>query len=67
VTSAANRHPVVLLGAAASLISVLGFFGVRSDLLEGAGAGTIACDGDQTFQVTGDYGTVPVTVELAEA
>lgn len=29
MASSANRHPVVLLGAAASLITVLGFFGVR--------------------------------------
>jgi hypothetical protein len=36
------------------------------DLLEGAGAGTISCDGDQTFQVTGDYGSDPVTVRLEE-
>jgi hypothetical protein len=29
VATSPNRHPIVLLGAAASLISVLGFFGVR--------------------------------------
>jgi hypothetical protein len=29
VGTSPNRHPVVLLGAAASLITVLGFFGVR--------------------------------------
>jgi len=29
VASSSNRHPIVLLGAAASLITVLSFFGVR--------------------------------------
>ena len=29
MASSSNRHPIVLLGAAASLITVLGFFGVR--------------------------------------
>jgi hypothetical protein len=30
VATSSNRHPIALLGAAASLITVLGFFGVRS-------------------------------------
>ena len=40
---------------------------IDGDLREGTGAGTISCDGDQTFQVTADYGTDPVTVRLEEA
>jgi hypothetical protein len=40
---------------------------IDGDVLVGTGAGTIRCDGDQTFQVTGDYGTDPATVALEEA
>lgn len=35
--------------------------------VHGSGNGTISCQGGQTFELVADYGSVPLTVSLAEA
>jgi hypothetical protein len=35
--------------------------------VHGSGSGTISCQGGQTFELVADYGSVPLTVSLAEA